>query len=318
MASRSDSGPSENPALRNGEIVNSTEALARAPRALVSINDIAQETSESHSGPWQQTWPAGTWRKNLGVDPSSQGATFLLYLPAGYGRAEEAAIRSTLPLGRFEAHSCHEEIFNLGGQYKFADWYDFPELGYLNHPPTWVHPADQSTSTGVLLLIKNSSPVDFEFSPIPDGWDGAEGSTLESGGLDAETGGVTMLATNGIPWQKMSASDGTDLGVEVKHLWKDAGSGWSTWIMKAPSGWVSPIPATVREGGDEIFLLEGDLIHSRHGAMAAQSYFCDSDDIEFGGESSENGFLAIRWTRGDEQFTLPAVVGQGTKQVQAK
>jgi hypothetical protein len=288
--------------------MNVNESLLHPLKRPFSVTDLQPETQENHAGPWQQTWPEGTWRKTLSIDPVTQGATFLLYLPPGYGRAEEAEVAQTHPRGRFEAHTCHEEIFNLGGNYRFGDYYTFPEMGYINHPPNWVHPANQSTDTGVLLLIKNSAPVSFDFTLIPEDWNGVEGTDRGTGNLDYTTGGVTLLPTDAAPWHKLSSINGTELGLEAKHIWQDSGSGWSTWIMKAPRGWVSPVAASTCEGGDEMFLLEGDFTHSRHGRLEATSYYSDSDDISFGGESSENGCVAIRWSKGNSQFSLPDLI----------
>lgn len=288
--------------------MSSLNWLAHSPREPISCDEIVKETKEAHLGPWQHTWPPGTWRKNLSVDPDTKGATFLLYLPAGYGRPEEARARQTHPLGRFETHSCHEEIFNLGGQYHFGPWYEFPDLGYLNHPPHWVHPADQSTNTGVLLLIKNSIPVDFEFCPIPDKWDGVEGYMDPISGQISGKDGVKMLDTKSVPWQPLHTQEGLELGLEAKQLWHDRESNWRTWILRGPSGWTSPIEARESaDGGDEMFLLDGDLEHPSYGKLSAPSYYCDPTRILFGGESTKNGFQAIRWTRGESMFELPDI-----------
>lgn len=287
--------------------MNQRELLAHAPCAPIDVSAMTAETTASHHEPWQYTWPDGTTRKVLAVDPQTQGATFLLHLPGGYGRAEEAVAAREHEHGRFERHTCHEEIFNLGGSYRFGDFYDFPVMGYLNHPPHWVHPADQSTSTGVLLLIKNSCPVDFAFDPIPAGWDGIEGTGDGSGPLDPTTGGVTMLAVDDVPWQPAPTPDGAESGVQVKHLWQDGAQGWSTWLMQVPPGWRNPLAERTGTGGDELFLLSGDLTHPRHGRLTAQAYYCDPESAAVGGESSETGCVAIRWTRGDAPVTLPEV-----------
>lgn len=287
--------------------MNQRELLAHAPCAAIDVSAMPEETSASHREPWQYTWPEGTTRKVLAVDAVTQGTTFLLHLPGGYGRPEEAVAARQHEHGRFERHTCHEEIFNLGGSYRFGSYYDFPDMGYLNHPPHWVHPADQSTPTGVLLLIKNSCPVDFAFDPIPPDWNGREGIGDGSGPLDCAANGVTMLPVNDVPWRNVKTPDGADAGMQAKHLWHDENGGWSTWLMQVPAGWHNPVAGRGGTGGDELFLLSGDLTHPRHGRLDAQAYYCDPLSAVVGGESSVAGCVAIRWTRGESSIVLPDV-----------
>jgi hypothetical protein len=202
----------------------------------------------------------------------------------------------------FEYHSFHEEIFLLDGYVQFGDWYDWTALGYINHPPNWIHPADQRTNVGATMLVKIAGPVDFTFKPIPDDWDGQE---YVEGDVPAAAGmrGVTRQALDGLPWEPVTLPGGRDMGFVARHIWDDP-DGWVTWMMRAPAGWRTE-GGHVRDGGDEIFLLEGDLTIEGVGRLAGRSYYCDPEKTVTG-KSTEAGFTAIRWTRGGD-YVLPPI-----------
>jgi hypothetical protein len=97
-------------------------------------------------------WAPGAVRRVLAQDSATDAITYVPEIPAGYRRRAEVEYRRTYPAGRFEYHTCHEEGFILAGRYHFGGWYDWNALSYLNHPPTWVHPADQHAPDGARLV----------------------------------------------------------------------------------------------------------------------------------------------------------------------
>ncbi|MCS6802725.1 MAG: hypothetical protein RMM58_00665 [Chloroflexota bacterium] len=238
--------------------------------------------------------PQGTLRRVIVDEPAGPKTLVLTYPPGTRSRFADRG---------FEYHSCHEEIFLLDGYLQFGDWYDWSALGYINHPPYWVHPADQRTAVGATMLVKIDGPVDFGFEPIPPNWDGREYFAAAAPTI-SRARPVRNVMLNDIPWERVSLPDGRDMGFEAKHLYDDPESGWTTWLMRAPAGWRTQ-GGRIREGGEEIFLLEGDLTIEGVGRLVGRSYYCDPDKT-ITGKWTERGCVAIRWTRGGD-YVLPPI-----------
>ncbi|MCS7001537.1 MAG: hypothetical protein NZ518_01695 [Dehalococcoidia bacterium] len=245
--------------------------------------------------PAQET-PTGGSRVAIAEAPDGKGKTFLLTMPPGY--------RSRFAAEGFEYHTCHEEIFLLDGLLHFGDWYDYRALGYLNHPPYWLHPADQKTSTGARMLIKIDKPVDFGFRPIPDDWDGAEVYDPAAPIIPAGRP-ISQVWLDGVPWGAIRFRDGAPTGLYGKRVWDDPESGWTTWLMRAPAGWRNTAPAAEHTGGDELYLLSGDWSVPWHPEpLRGETYYCSPDLLRIGGEHTDGGMIAIRWTK-DAPYHLP-------------
>jgi hypothetical protein len=229
------------------------------------------------------------------------GATLHMTYPAGYHRPEEKRFLEEHPAGRFEYHTTHEEIFALEGEVRFGKWYAFRALAYLNHPPYWLHPADQYSDTGVVLLMKYSGEVDFYFLDIPEDWDGVE--YYAPGMPESPSLGHTCMDLDLMPWEPVLDSQGPPSGVQVRHLWEDVERGWTTWMIDLPPGWHSSGPRNQVPGGDELFLLDGSLRVDWEGEpvdLDGQGYYCAPDSFTWGGDvaMSATGCTAIRWTKG--------------------
>lgn len=269
----------------------------------VALDDIPVETSAADGRLWQTTWPAGTQRRVFARDEGdTDGTTFLLNFPEGYARPKELEYLKANPRGRFEYHTCHEELFVLKGTFKFHDWYDIKDFGYFNHPPYWLHPAHQHAPDGVDLFIKNSKPVDFVFTEIPEDWNAVE-YLMEGFPYLTRSRPVPRLEMAELPWEAVRDPGGGLTGMEAKHLWDDLDRGWTTWLMRVPPGWHGDGAADPAPGGDEFLVLDGDLTLDRGKTLdlGPMSYFCDPDTFVYpgGGTGSNEGCLAIRWTKGD-------------------
>lgn len=248
--------------------------------------------------PTSDMWVAGAHRRVLAHGPGSDAITYVSMIPVGYRRPAEAEQRQRHAPGRFEHHHCHEEGFILRGRYDFGGWYEWNALSYLNHPSTWVHPADQEAPDGATLLMKQSGPLDFVYSDIPEGWDGREYPA------DPERAGPHQ----GVSSQPVDPEGGGELdasGRRWQRLWHDQVSGWTTWLLTVPAGWRGGGAGWAEEGGDELFVLSGGLRTRIHGGLvelAEGDYVCSPQRYEHGGadEQSVQGCVAVRWTRGIE------------------
>jgi hypothetical protein len=289
--------------------------LAHIHRDPVEFDALVVETADDHQGTWQPNWPPGTERRVLGRDPTTGGSTTLLTFPAGYDRAEERELASAGHPQRFEYHSCHEEIVSIAGDYVFGDpqLYRFDAPAYLNHPPFWLHPARQRSVGGVLLLVRNSHPVDFGFCEIPLTWDGRE-HYLEAAGLPpSPSEAVTVHHLEDRPLAPI-AENGVPLpGVRGERLWTDEVTGWQTWLLEAQAGSTlaagagAPAPAarTPRSAGsgDEWFILEGQVgfgPDEPHTVLDAYGYRCDPARYPAGGDraTARAQTRLLRWVRG--------------------
>jgi hypothetical protein len=284
--------------------------LAHRRSGPTGADGLRVETAEDHEGPWQPNWPAGTERRVLYRDPETGGSLTLLRFPAGYDRLDEAAIAAAGGGQRFEHHSCHEEIVCLEGDYTFGEpeLYDFSATTYLNHPPYWLHPARQQSNEGVLLLVRNSHPVDFGFCPIAEGWDGVEDYLDEPWVTPSPSQAVTRLRLDDLPLEAVAESGSVLEGARGALLWTDEVLKWETWLIEAvdgtvladPSGGAGPV-------GDEWFVLEGGLrFESADGAGAGvaeigrHGHFCDPQSYPAGGTRvvAAGPVRALRWVAG--------------------
>ena len=247
----------------------------------------------------------GATRRILWRDEASGSTTFVQTMPPGYRPPNDSQRGDQ----RFEAHSCHEELFNLRGVFHFGDWYDLPSLGYLNHPPYWVHPVDQTTETGVTFLIKFSGELDFFFYDVPEAWDGRE-FVHPDAGEPSPSRGLSSVHVDSVPWGTVRNDDGTSMGFHAKHLWDDEAAGWVTWLARYPTGRRGQGPQReVAGGGDEWFVLAGSLRITGGLTVRQGDYLCDPERAVDGGASaaSDDGCVAIRWTRGLDHLRLPPI-----------
>lgn len=277
-------------------------------------DELRVETAEDHAGPWQPNWPAGTERRVLYRDPESGGSFTLLRFPAGYDRLDEAAIAEAGGGQRFEYHSCHEEIVCLEGDYTFGEpeLYDFSATTYLNHPPNWLHPARQRSRDGVMLLVRNSHPVDFEFCPIADDWDGAEHYFDAPWVEQSSSRAVTRLDLDELSVSAVLDDGSEREGMRGALLWTDEVLGWETWLIEADAGatLAHPDPDGVSGPvGDEWFVLEGTLrfvLGSASGGaevdvdvreISRHGHFCDPHAYPAGGAEvvTSEPVRALRW-----------------------
>jgi hypothetical protein len=195
----------------------------------------------------------------------------------------------------------------LDGSGDFAGWYDWRAPGFMTHPPYWWHPSGYTFQGAGMTLVKLDKPVDFIFTEIPQGWDGVEWFAPEAD-HHCKNRVIANAHLGDIPWEPATLPDGTPAGFEAKHVWDDLDTGWTTWWMRAPAGWRGKAEWTSLPGGDEIYVLEGDLSLPELGAtLTAGGYLYDPDQIVVGAEqhSSTNGFTAVRYSKGNPWLLPP-------------
>ncbi|MFN8534373.1 MAG: hypothetical protein U0556_12610 [Dehalococcoidia bacterium] len=95
----------------------------------------------------------------------------------------------------FEYHTPQEEIFVQGGSVGFGNDDRVDPIAYLNHPPYWLHPAEQRFHRiqEMPMLIRPSRPLDTTYLPIPDVWDGFEYSAWPEGQGSPRGRAITRL-----------------------------------------------------------------------------------------------------------------------------
>lgn len=258
-----------------------------------NVSDIAVQTS-----------PSGASRQILYEDPESGFRTSVMTMPPGW--------KSPYSGNGLEFHSSQEEVFNLSGILHFGSWRDFSAPGYLNHPPYWVHPSDEVTDTGLRLLVKYAGPFDINYTPFPENWDGTEFvAAAGKDRADTRLTGVVGINHEDLAWEPVLYQDLTPLKYDAKVLYRNEVTGWTTWLMRIPAGWRGVGMRRSTSAGDELFVLEGDLTVSRPESvlLTEGGYYCDPDRFIDGGsnEFSENGCIAIRWTRDAHHLVLPPV-----------
>lgn len=276
--------------------------LAHPPSGPSNMRDLRIETREHHQGPWQPNWPEGTERMVLARDPETGGSLTLLRFPPGYDRLDEAEIQARGGAQRFEYHTCHEEIVSLEGEYLFGEpvLYDFGATSYLNHPPHWLHPARQRSRSGVLLLVRNSHPVDFGFCAIPHAWDGVEGYLDAPEVRPSASAGVTSVRLEDVDVRPLHELGVPLAGVRGERLWSDEVLGWETWVLEADPNVTLADSRAERVVGDEWFILEGELRGSGKDGLSLRRFghWCDRDRYPAGGTeliAGPEGLRALRW-----------------------
>lgn len=244
--------------------------------------------------PSSDMWVPGHRRRVLAHDIATGAKTYVSEIPPDYRRDHECSYRETYPPGRFEHHSVHEEGVVLDGHYDFGGWYYANAMSYLNHPPTWVHPADQCVPQGARLIMKLSGPLTFDYADIPADWDGTE-FPLDPAAA-APHRGVTATSL------RAGAGGPRKDGSWWQRLWHDPLHGWTTWFVTIPAAWRGSGPGTEEMGGDEVFVINGDVslvVGDTVQPLAVGDYVCDPDVFRQGGtaETSREGALLLRWTR---------------------
>jgi glyoxylate utilization-related uncharacterized protein len=91
-------------------------------------------------------------------------------------------------------------------------------------------------------------------------------------------------------------------GSRWQQLWHDPLHGWTTWFVTIPAAWRGSGPGTEETGGDEVFVISGDVslvVGDAVQPLVAGDYVCDPDVSRHGGtaETSRDGALLLRWTR---------------------
>ncbi|MFN8533292.1 MAG: hypothetical protein U0556_07075 [Dehalococcoidia bacterium] len=241
-------------------------------------------------------------KESLGLDLDSGAETFIL-------RRHQVHTPPADRQGKLEYHTCHEQSFLLRGGCDFDGWYQWRSIGYMMHPPYWWHPSGYRFEGGGMTLVKLDKPVDFILRDVPDGWDGRE--WIEPSAPHwCRNRTVPNAWLDGAPWEPVYLEGGKSAGFDAKHVWDDVETLWTTWLMRAPAGWRGK-PGWRTDGGDELYLLSGDLTVStdRTITLTEGGYYYDPDRIVAGGEddSSEGGFVAVRWTKGADHWRLPPI-----------
>ncbi|GAA3733794.1 hypothetical protein GCM10022239_07480 [Leifsonia bigeumensis] len=234
----------------------------------------------------------GVTRQVLSHNALTGATTLIQVMPAGYRPPNGEPQGSR----KFEMHTCHEELFALEGTFHFGSWHTLSALGYLNHPPYWVHPADQTAATPVTFLIKFSGALDFAFEDIPSGWDGRE-YVHPSAPPESTLRGCSPVSVDELEWVYATDPGGAPLGFEIKEVWPGEVGGWSTSLNRYPAGWRGSGEPQRLDGGDEWFVLSGSLHLGDGVTLTAGDYYCDAEQTIDGGASaySDDGCLAIRW-----------------------
>lgn len=239
-------------------------------------------------------------KESLGFDPSNGAETFILRRTEGAKPPED---RSHL----LEYHTCHEQSFLLMGNASFAGWYDWHSPGFMTHPPYWWHPSGYTFTGAGMTLVKIDKPVDFIFTPVPDGWDGLEWFADEKD-HECKNRVIANAHLGSVPWEPVLLPDGSPAGFDAKHVWDDVETGWTTWWMRAPAGWTGRPEWTGAAGGDEIYILEGSLsLAGQNVALGQGGYLYDPEVIVVGAadSSTTTGFSAVRWSKHGNLWTLP-------------
>lgn len=209
---------------------------------------------------------------------------------------------TTAPWGspnQLEYHTLHEEIFVLQGALCFDHWYRLNAPAYCNHPPFWLHPTNFWAEGDLVMLLRESHDPVVQLQSIPKDWDGTE--SYARGKPTQAVRGVSRLQLDALPWEPIMTRGGDPTGIEAKRIWDDLDDGWVTWLMRVPPQWSLPERSDSSPGGDEVFVIEGDLrIVHRGKAVVLTSYGFAADTSSFGasaGWASSHGCVFVRWTK---------------------
>ncbi len=257
------------------------------------VHLLALERKLSPKGPtwsYPYTPPGGE-----GDMKNAKSGISLLFWPAGW----------TQPWGKpnqFEYHTLHEEIFFLSGTMNFGNVYKIAAPGYLNHPPFWKHVTNffvEKDNGMVTMLMRSGTQPVVQLENFPQDWDGQCGFAPASRSI-----GTRNLQLDDLPWLPLRSRGGGETGLEAKRLGEDRDDGWTTWLMRVPAGWQTRGPAVTRPGGDELYVVEGDLVLGppTRTALRKSGYVCRASTIGDGDGylSSVGGATFVRWTRGAE------------------
>ncbi len=242
-----------------------------------------------------------TWSHNVtpkggegGMKAPKSGISLLMW-PAGWTQPWGQS-------GQFEYHTLHEEIFFLTGTMNFDNHYTVKALGYINHPPFWKHCTNffvEKNDGMVTMLMRSGHQPVVQLNPIPDGWDGRPTFAPATRSI-----GTRNLQLDDLDYVPLRTQAGEDTGVRAKRVAEDRDDGWTTWVMVVPPGWSAKTAPVTAKGGDEIYLIQGDLTLGGDAAatLKESGYVCDSAQIREGKGtmSSKGGALFVRWTKGAE------------------
>ena len=220
---------------------------------------------------------------------SPKSAISLLFWPAGW----------TQPWGKpdeLEYHTLHEEIFFLSGTMHFDKWYSIRALGYLNHPPFWKHVTnfyvDKDDGLLTMLYRGGQQPI-VQLEKIPVNWNGEPYFAPATRSI-----GTRNLQLDDMSWAPLTTRAGAETGLLSKRIAEDRDDGWTTWLMKAPPGWKARTPMQKAQGGDEIYVIDGDLDLGNGAKLHKSGYVCNTREIAEGAMASTGGVLFVRWTKG--------------------
>jgi hypothetical protein len=246
--------------------------------------------------------PDGKKYVRLTEDPDTGGWTRILLWPGGI-------VNSADHPADFEYHTPQEEIFFLKGGVAFGDFYRADAPAYLNHPPYWLHPAEQRFAPGAdaTMLVRLSKPIDTFYVPIPSGWNGREYFDSGRSGPPA----ISVLPLDEVVFGPVF-QDGVPTGEEGGAIWRNDAENITTWLWRVPLGWRSDTPSwRVPGASDEVYVIRGDLTITHGGrsvTLAEGSYYCYPDVLYGGGPAhSDAGLLAVRWSSTPRELQLPPI-----------
>lgn len=240
--------------------------------------------------------PPGVTRRIL-HSASDGSVTWLLEFPRGY-RSEWGRGRE----GELESHDSTEEVIVLEGSLGFGNWYEMGPLHYSLHPAGWLHPAHQHSVGGCTLIIRrDSSEINFNFEPAPDGWNSRQDASHR---LDITNGLVNLGLKEHV---EMVASQRGE-GVVARQLSDSLVNDMRPYVVSIPAGWKDG-EGTLGSHGSETLVLEGhaEVRSTQLGdvALGPYGYLIGSPESHDELVGSKTGALLLRWTRfNDVQHSL--------------
>ena len=260
--------------------------MRRYDCAPVMLLEQKREMAKNGGPTWHYTvTPTG----GEGSIKTPQSYVSLMFWPAGW----------TQPWGKpdqFEYHTLHEEIFFLSGTMNFGGYYSIKALGYCNHPPFWLHATNfyVEKNDGLLtMLYRGGQQPIVQLQNIPKDWDGRPYFAPATRSI-----GTRNLQLDDLAWASLKTRENVDTGLLYKRVAEDRDDGWTTWLMKAPPRWTAPKGVRQAPGGDEIYVIEGDLALKGGGLLRKSGYVCNTSEIIEGTMASVSGALFVRWTKG--------------------
>ncbi len=86
------------------------------------------------------------------------------------------------------------------------------------------------------------------------------------------------IDTDAGAWTPVRTAAGESTGYDSIHVWQDPEDRWSSWLMRVPAAWTGSELPHDSPGGDEVFLISGELTLDRGDGpmtMTERSHFCD-------------------------------------------